>query len=154
MQTEKSTLPKLFYRSPGDYADIVKPLSYQIKLMIPENIEGPSFTINCEYKAAITVFKETSEIIMHSPDLKFSIQIHKVLYRNVFKQQSVISKKLEIDHRIHTSIYDPEAQILILTFEIPLTSGMYEINMKFHNTLRDNKGFFRTSYTNSEGKRM
>jgi hypothetical protein len=26
--------------------------------------------------------------------------------------------------------------------------------MKFHNTLRDNKGFFRTSYTNSEGKRM
>jgi len=154
MQTEKPTLQKLFYRSPGDYTDIVKPLSYRIKLVIPENIEGPSFTINCEYKAAIMVFKETSEIIMHSPDLEFSIQIYKILYRKVFKQQNIILKRLEIRHRIHTSIYDPEARVLILTFEIPLTSGMYEINMKFNNTLSDNKGFFRTSYTNLKGKKM
>jgi len=155
MQTGKSALRETFYYLPGDYTNIVKPLSYQIKLVIPENIEGPNFTINCEYKVAIMVFKETSEIIMHSPDLEFSIQMHKILYRNiVLKQHNIISKRLEIHHKIHSSVYDSEAQILILTFEIPLTSGMYEIDMKFNNTLRDNKGFFRTSYTNLKGKRM
>lgn len=148
-----SILRNLIYRLPKNYTHIVVPFKYHMILEMPEDIEKPNITINYEYKASIDVVDKTSKIIFHSPELNSSMHIHKASFNKfIFLSYSSPNVTPEIYYGIPT--YEHRTQLLIFSFETPLPSGMYTVIMTFNNTLRDNKGFFKTSYTNLEGKRM
>lgn len=129
--------PKLNYRLPNDTI----PLDYEISLST--DIHAGIFDFYGNVTIRLQAVNDTQSITLHyrettvlNVDLKTSTG-------------SLIQSDVPIITR-------EDVEFLIIKPAKPLTAGeIYQIQITYKSKLRDyNKGFFRTSYVNSSGKRI
>lgn len=144
--------PPYTYRDVGEFKfkkDIInyrlpnntKPEAYVIT--IATDIANGKFEFDGTVKIAVRVLETTRNITLHQRQLK------------------ILSTELVTDdnHRYRTLLphYDPDTEFLTITTteEVIYPGNLVYLTIKYKGTLRDDAaGFYRSSYTNSEGKKV
>lgn len=125
------------YLLPGE----VVPTSYNLKL-IPHFGED-DFTFDGEVDIYLKVIKDTKIVTMHSKEL--NITEDAILYNIDYNT----TRKGKVSH-------DQSVDFLKIDFGYSLwTNTSFKLSLKFRGVLNDDlKGFYRSHYTNSEGKKV
>lgn len=125
------------YRLPNN----TKPEAYVIT--ISTDIANGKFEFDGTVRISVRVLKSTRNITLHQRQLK------------------ILSTELkdEFDHRYRILLphYDPDTEFLTITTteDVIYPGNLLYLTIKYKGTLReDAAGFYRSSYTNSNGKKV
>ncbi|KAL6260339.1 hypothetical protein P5V15_007870 [Pogonomyrmex californicus] len=119
----------------------VTPMHYKIRLV--PYFEEDNSLFKGSLSVNIKIHYDTSNISLHSNKLIINTTATTLLSNN------------NTTYKPNQHIYHNEIDILTLTFDHVLSSGLYILNMKFKGDLSANKthGFIKRSYINTEGKK-
>ena len=127
----------IVYRLPN----VTIPVSYEIKL-IPEIVEG-NFTFYGETKIAVKVLKETSNVTLHSKDLRIDEN-----YTSLVDNKGVVMKAKK-------HLYFNATNFLVIEFDKPIAVGNYTLSFKFAGNMTNvPEGIYNSSYINEKGEKV
>ncbi|KAL6427960.1 hypothetical protein ACFW04_008399 [Cataglyphis niger] len=140
--SHKNLPPKTQTAVDHDLSNNVKPIHYNIKLILP--IKEDIF--RGESNTSIEIYEKTQHIKLHSVNL---IIIKPTLIKNIQKSENNIEKLVYKPIRY---TYVHKTDTYIMHFSDIILPGNYSLNMNFLGKVsNDTKGIFRTSYKNEQG---